>query len=250
MNSASPHVCRTQQCLAENPLEVECDACGLDPICQVLDYAEAGSGVPEGVLLRRQPVARGEILFQASEVFSSIYAIKSGSFKTYTSSPGGGDRVIGFHQPGELIGVEAVSSGSYPCTARALEPSSVCELRISRLPEAGRPNEVVQQALIQLLGSEVAFSHIVITALIQQNGEQRLAAFLLNISNRRLERGLPESEFYLQMSRADIANYLGLASETVSRLLTRFQNQGLITLRRKQVLLRDHAGLMSIIEPN
>ncbi|MBL3588833.1 MAG: helix-turn-helix domain-containing protein [gamma proteobacterium endosymbiont of Lamellibrachia anaximandri] len=101
-----------------------------------------------------------------------------------------------------------------------------------------------------MLGSEVAFSHIVATTLIQQNGEQRLAAFLLNISHRRLERGLPESKFCLQMSRGDIANYLGLASETVSRLLTRFQNQGLITLRRKQVLLRDHAGLMSIIEPN
>ncbi|MBL3591442.1 MAG: cyclic nucleotide-binding domain-containing protein [gamma proteobacterium endosymbiont of Lamellibrachia anaximandri] len=125
--------------MAEEPLEVECDACGLDPICQVLDYAEAGSGVPEGVLLRRLPVARGETLFQANGVFSSIFAVKSGSFKTYIPSTGKGDRVIGFHQPGELIGVEAVSSGSYPCTARALEPISVCELWISQLPEAGRP---------------------------------------------------------------------------------------------------------------
>ena len=139
-------------------VEVDCEDCGLDPICVVLDYAEDTSGVPEGVLLRRCPVERGETIFRQGDPFHSIFAVKSGSFKTLTHARQT-DQVVGFHFPGELIGVEAMSQKSYPCTARALEKSSVCELRTSRLPESGRPLEALQAAVINLLGSEVRFNH-------------------------------------------------------------------------------------------
>lgn len=226
--------------------EVECEDCGLDPICMVLDYAEAESGVPEGVLVRRRPIERGETLFHKGDPFHSLYAVKSGSFKTLIPRDDRPDQVIGFHLPGELIGAEAMAGESYPCTARALEKSSVCELRLDRLPDAGRPLEALQRSIIELLGKEVAFSHELIGSLVHQSAEQRVAGFLLSLSERLQRRGMPSADFTLSMSRSDIGNYLGLASETVSRIFTRFQKQDLIRIQRKHIFMKDLRGLVKV----
>ncbi len=222
---------------------MECEDCGLDPICMVLDYAGENSGVPEGILLRRRPVERGETLFQKGDRFHSLFAVKSGAFKTLIPHPRRPDQVVGFHLPGELIGAEAIAGEAYPCTARALETSSVCELCLERLPDAGRPLEALQQSIIELLGKEVAFNHELIGSLVHQSAEQRVAGFLVSLSDRLHRRGMSGTEFTLSMSRSDIGNYLGLASETVSRILTRFQSQGLIRIQRKRVTMLEAAGL-------
>jgi len=213
----------------------------------VLDYAEDASGVPEGVLLRRRPVERGEAIFHQQSPFRSIFAVKSGSFKTILSGAANTKQVIGFHFPGELIGVEAMSMQAYPCSARALEKSSVCELHISRLPESGKPLQALQASIIELLGKEVAFNHQLISSLVHQSAEQRLAGFILNLSNRLARRGLPSTEFNLSMSRSDIGNYLGLASETVSRVLTRMARSGAIRLQRKRIFILDRNLLQMVI---
>ncbi|HHH39885.1 MAG TPA: cyclic nucleotide-binding domain-containing protein [Sedimenticola sp.] len=217
--------------------EVACASCGLDPLCNVLDYAGEQSGLPEGLLLRRRPVARGETLFHIHDPFRSIYAVKQGSFKTFIPRPDGSDQLIGFHLPGELIGAGAMAAERYPCTARALENSRVCEIDLSRLPESGRPLQRIQRAVIELLGQEVAFGSELIAALVHQSAEQRVAGFLISLSDRLQRRGMPGTEFHLSMSRSDIGNYLGLASETVSRILTRFSKAGLIHVRHKRVHL-------------
>ena len=227
-------------------LEVECEDCGLDPICIVLDYADERSGVPEGILLRRKPVARGETIFRCDDPFHSIFAVKSGSFKTFIPHSDRTDQVVGFQLAGELIGVEAIASDTYPCTARALETSSVCELRLERLPHSGKPLEALQRSVIELLGKEVAFNHQMISSLVHQSAEQRIAGFLISLSDRLQRRNMPSIEFALSMSRTDIGNYLGLASETVSRVLTRFQRSGWIRLQRKQVTLVDRFALTTI----
>jgi CRP/FNR family transcriptional regulator len=203
----------------------------------LIDYGEGASRIPGGILLRRQQVARGETIFREGAPFRSIFAVKSGSFKSLICPQEGGDQVVGFHFAGELIGTDGVADDRYTCTATALEPSSVCELRLERLPETGRPLELLQQGVIALLGQEVAFNHSLGAALIRQNGDQRVAAFLLNVSRRLHLRGMPCLRFYLNMSRTDIASYLGLAGETVSRMLTRFQREGVLALRRKHVQL-------------
>jgi len=239
-----PHrsVCRTL-CAATEAAEVECENCGLDPVCLVLDYAEPDSGVPEGILLRHCPVARGETLFRHDDPFRSIFAVKSGAFKTFVPHSDRVDQVVGFQFPGELIGVEAMAGDRYPCSAKALENSIVCELRLERLPEAGKPLEALQHSVIELLGKEVAFNHELISTLVHQSAEQRIAGFLLSISNRLQRRNMPGSVFNLSMSRADIGNYLGLASETVSRILTRFQKSGWVLLERKRASLIDRPAL-------
>jgi CRP/FNR family transcriptional regulator len=226
--------------------EVECADCGLDPMCQVLDYAEPGSGLPEGLLLRRQPIAAGEALFRAGQVCDRIYAVKSGSFKGVAVEPNGRERVVGFYFAGELIGTEGIAGQHYTSSVRALEAGQVCHLRLDQLHDSGRSVEQIQTALIAMLGSEVALNQQLTSSLIRQSAEQRMAAFLLSLSDRYQRRGLSSLVFSMRMSRSDIASYLGIARETVSRILTKFQNEGLIRLKKNIFQLKDRAGLDNI----
>lgn len=243
-----PQIGRRRQPEKPAPGEVACQDCGLDPMCSILEYAEEGSNVPEGVLLRRRKVARGETIFLKDDKFRSVFAVKSGSFKTYVPKASGQDQVVGFHVIGELIGMEGLSGLRYPYTARALQDSSVCELRMESLADTGYLLEELQQGIIKMLSTEVAFNHQLITTLIHQSADQRLAGFLLNLTRRLRARGMRQLEFQIGMSRSDIGSYLGLASETVSRVFTRFQKSGLIQLRHKRLRLLDLEGLREIAE--
>lgn len=226
--------------------EVACSECGLDPMCLILDYAEADSGVPEGILLRRQRMDAGALLFEAGQPFEAIFAVKSGSFKAQMPEVHGGERVVGFYFAGELIGAEGIADRYYASSVRAMEMSQVCVLHLDRLNQAGRSQQVIQHALIDMLSREVALDQRMMAALVHQNGEQRLAAFLISMSDRLNSRGFPPDLISLRMSRSDIGSYLGLARETVSRLLTRFQQQGLIRLRNKQIQFLDESRLRLI----
>jgi CRP/FNR family transcriptional regulator len=225
---------------------VACRECGLDPLCQVLDYAQQDSGVPDGILMRRQPMQRGELLFSAGQPFHAIFAVKSGSLKAMSFDFTGSERVVGFFLPGDLIGAEGMANQAYAYSVRALEESSVCRLELDRLAQSGRETEMLQGALIRMLGQEVVMNHLVTSSLIQQNAEQRVAAFILSLSKRSSLRGLSKYNLGLSMSRSDIASYLGLARETVSRVLTRFQNSGLIGLRKNAVMVLNPNGLEQV----
>ena len=234
-------------CQCSDETEVVCGHCGLDPLCRVLDYASAESGVPGGILLRRRPVARGEIIFSRQEPSSSIFAVKSGSIKTFVPGAKSPDQVLGFYLAGELVGAETLAAGRYPCSARALEAGSVCELRLARLPESGRPLAALQQAVIEVLGDELAVSRRLLATLVHQSAEKRVVSFLLNISDRLQRHGMPCSEFNLSMSRSDIGSYLGLAGETVSRVLGRLHEKGQIQLHRKRILMRRKQQLQAFV---
>ncbi|MES9817580.1 MAG: Crp/Fnr family transcriptional regulator [Candidatus Thiodiazotropha sp.] len=223
-----------------------CRECGLDPMCQVLEYAEPGSGVPSGILLRRQSVKKGEMLFGAEQLFKAVYAVKSGSFKAMVPDLNRQERVVGFYLPGDLIGIEGMANQHYSYSVRALEAGSVCVLDIGRLTESGRSTEAIQRALIDMLGREVALNHSQTASLIRQNADQRLAAFILALALRTSLRGLGGDRLYLGMSRSDMASYLGLARETVSRVLTRFQKEGLIRLRNQSLMLLSWDGLRQV----
>ncbi|MES9904203.1 MAG: helix-turn-helix domain-containing protein [Sedimenticola sp.] len=212
-------------------------------MCSLLEYGENQLIMPEGVLLRCQPVSRGETIFRKDDPFRSIFAVKSGSFKTYIPKSNRGDQVVGFHLIGELIGSEGLAGGHYPFTARALEESSVCELRLNRLSETECDLVALQQGIIQLLGGEVSFNHELISSLVHQSADQRIAGFLLSLSRRLQRRGIERKLIRLPMSRSDIGNYLGLAGETVSRILTKFQKAGSIRLQCKHLEILDSTVL-------
>lgn len=226
-----------------NEREVRCDLCALDPVCGLLDYGEGNRAPPEGILLRRQSLARGETIFRSGDPFRSLFAVKSGSFMTLIKGDTGPDQVIGFHFAGDLIGADGMARESYPTTARALEPSSVCELRMARLPQCGRPLESMQRAIIAILGEEVAFCQTQTATLIRRSGDQRLAAFFLGLSRRHAARGMPDSRFKLTMTRTDIASYLGLSRETVTRGLSTLQRAGAIGVSGRHIQIERHETL-------
>jgi CRP/FNR family transcriptional regulator, anaerobic regulatory protein len=225
---------------------VACQDCGLDPLCQVLEYGEQDGEAVSAILQRRQPIQRGALLFSTNQSFFAVFAVKSGSFKAVSLDFTGKERVVGLFLPGDLIGVEGIANQVYLYAVRALEESSVCRLEIDHLAQSGRSTEKLQDALIRLLGHEIVMNRIVTTSLIQQNAEQRLSAFLLSISKRYGLRGLPELQFELRMSRSDIGSYLGLARETVSRVLNKFQKSGLIGLRNHVVRVLNREGLEKV----
>jgi len=223
-------------------VEVGCQHCGLDALCELVGY---GQVAPEA-LLRQQKVMRGETIFRSGEPFHSFFAVKSGSFKTVMLPPQGEEKVIGFHFAGEMVGTDGIADDEYSCTAHAMETSLVCKLRRDQLQLAGCSELEMQNRVITVLGQEMAFSHKLNASLIRQSSEQRLAAFILGVSSRKSERGMSGSDFRLSMSRSDIASYLGLASETVSRTLMKLQKLQMIKIRNKHVQMLDPVALEAL----
>jgi len=159
--------------------------------------------------------------------------------KTYTPSEEGGEQVLGFHLPGEIIGLDAIDQDAHACSAKVLETSAICEVPFQRFEELSSSIPSLQHAMFRLLSKEIGHDAEMLLLLGKKNAEERLAAFLVSMSQRLSKRGLSPIDFYLSMSRHEIGNYLGLAVETVSRLFTRFQDEGLVKVDRKHVEILD-----------
>jgi len=163
--------------------------------------------------------------------------VRSGSFKTTISASNGRDQVTGFYFPGEFIGLDAIHQQTYQTNAKALESSSVCELPFENLQDLGKDMPQLQIQLLTRLSKELAGDKSLMLLLGKKTAGEKLATFLLSLSKRFYERGFSATEFQLNMARSDIANHLGLAVETVSRILSRFQDDELITITGKTISL-------------
>jgi len=202
------------------------------------------------IIKRPRPLQRSQRLYHPGDDFRSIYVVRSGSIKTYTTTTTGDQQITGFHLPGELVGLDGVSTDNYSCTAEALETTSVCELPFSRLETLSGQIQGLQRQLHRLMSKEILAEQQLLLQLGKMSAESRVAAFLVSISMRLHMRGFSETEFNLTMTRTDIGNYLGMAVETVSRQFTNFQEQGLLKASRKHIqileldTLRQLSGLM------
>lgn len=225
---------------------VECESCGLYGMCQVAGLEAPVPDLLDEIVGRREPVAAGDDVITAGAPFGEIYAVKSGSFKTYVTMANGERQIIDFYFPGELMGLEGMSAGVYPHAVEALEASSVCRLDFSKLHLLGARLGDFQQQLIAALSRRARQDQWVPLLMGAQNAEQRTATFLLSLSSRFAEHDLPSLRFKLPMSRHDIANYLGLAVETVSRMFQRFQSMELLEVHGRHVELRDLDALRVI----
>ncbi len=182
------------------------------------------------------PCRAGEHLFREGDPFNAIAAVRSGTVKTYVTDADGREQVRGFFLPGEVIGLDAISESRYPCNAVALEPVVLCRFSFPTLASLASRLPGLQAHLFRLLSRDIGSA-----ALLAGNhtAEDRLAAFLVGLSRRYAARGFRADRFQLTMSRSDIANYLRLAAETVSRILRRFQDDRLIRVRRREIELLD-----------
>ena len=227
--------------------EVSCASCNLRELCLPAGLCIDDLQRVENIVYARRRVKRGETLFNAGDAFASLYAIRSGFFKTSVLDGDGREQVTGFFMGGELVGLDGLGSGTYNGTAVALEDSEVCVLPYALIEEMSREVPALQRHLHAVLAREIVRDHGVMLLLGSMRAEERLATFLLNLSKRFVRRGYSASDFHLRMTREELGSYLGLKLETVSRLFSQFQTERLIEVQQKHVRILDVPGLEHIV---
>ncbi|MCW8902931.1 fumarate/nitrate reduction transcriptional regulator Fnr [Sedimenticola sp.] len=227
-------------------IKVACRNCSLTSLCLPMGLTPEDVDLLDAIVKRNRPLHRGDHLFRQGDKFQCIYVVKTGTVKSFDPGEDGSEQVLGFHLPGEMIGLDAIETGIHHCSAKILETTAVCEIPFTRLEELSSTIPSLQHQMYRLLSREIGHDEDMLTLLGKRNAEERLASFLLSLSGRFQRRGFSPSDFYLSMSRHEIGNYLGLAVETVSRLFTRFQDDGLLKVERKHVQLVDIERLKQI----
>ncbi len=228
---------------------VVCSNCNLREICLPIGMTKAELQAMDARLVAvRHKVARGETLFQAGDHFSSVYAIWTGFFKTAVASKDGREQVTGFQMAGELIGLDGIGTRVHEVDAVALEDSQVCVIPYHELETLSKEVASLQQQFHRIMSREIVRNHGVMLLLGSMHAEERVAAFLLNLTHRLRARGFSASAIVLRMSREEIGSFLGLKLETVSRTFSRFQASGLLFVRHRQIQITDPAGLQKVID--
>ena len=196
----------------------------------------------------RRRVQLGKPLYEPGQVFRRLYAVRNGTFKCCVTLPDGRQQVTGFYLAGELLGLDGVATGAYASNAIALEDSEVCAIPYAELSTNWSAGMEVQGAIARLMSREIVREHSLVLMLGSMNAEERVAAFLLSLSMRMKLRGFSPMEFHLRMSRAEIASFLGLKLETVSRTFTSLVRQRLLNVDKKHVRILDLQLLQSTFD--
>jgi CRP/FNR family transcriptional regulator len=216
-------------------IKVACSNCNLRELCMPMGLKADDLARLDDLVATRRRVRRGAALFRTGEPFTSLYAIRSGFFKTCVASEDGRDQVTGFQMAGEIIGLDGIVNDRHSCDAVALEDAEVCVMPFDRVGELSREVGALQHHLHRIMSREIVREHGVMLLLGTMRAEERLAAFLLNLVQRLHARGFSASELVLRMTRQEIGNFLGLKLETVSRTFSRFAEDGLIEVQHRHV---------------
>jgi len=219
------------------PMKTLCSTCSLRELCLPVGLRPDEFEQLDTVIKQSHRLKKGEFLFRSGESFHSLYAIRTGFFKTTVASQDGRDQVTGFFMSGELIGMDGICTHSHSCDAVALEDSEVCELPFGHMEALSKEIPSIQTHFFRLMSREIVRDQGVMLLLGNMRAEERIAAFLLNLSQRLHHRGFAANDFILRMSREEIGSYLGLKLETVSRTLSRFHQEGLIVVEHKHIRL-------------
>jgi len=236
------------QVISLESIRIACRNCSLLNLCLPMGLTPDDVERLDGLIKHNHPLHRGDYLFRRGDPFRSLYIVKTGAVKTFAPSPEGGEQVLGFHLPGEIIGLDAIALACHLSSAKVLETSAICEISFAKFETLAALTPSLQQQMYRLLSLEIGQNTEMLLLLGRKNAEARLASFLLNLSQRLRRRGLSPSDFYLSMSRHEIGSYLGLAVETVSRVLTRFQDDKMIRVDRKHIELLNFSALMTLCD--
>lgn len=219
-----------------SPRCTRCQDCRWRPQCLATTLHDDVLHQLDAAILRGRPLQRGEHLYRAGERPAGIYAVRSGALKSYLLDRDGGEQVTGFHLPGELLGLDALGRPGHPGFAVALETSQLCRIPLAALEDLAGRWPALRQALLQAMSAEIHREQWLLR-LTRSHAEARLAGFILELAGRLARRGQSAQRFILPMSRCEIASYLGLTSETVSRLLARYRQQGWLRIEGREVWL-------------
>jgi len=223
--------------------QVACSKCTLGDLCLPRGLNTEEIERFEQIVHRSRPIQPGEHLFRAGDEFRSIASVRTGCFKSYVVDQEGQEQVLGFHLPGEIIGLDAIHSNKHVANVIALDTSAVCGLTFENVSGMARNMPQLQTELFRVMSQRISELENISGDL---SADERIAMFLLSLSERFSRRGYSDREFILAMSRRDIASYLRLATETVSRVLARFQKAGLVKVDRKLVRIIDMTELKAV----
>jgi len=224
-----------------------CSTCNLRELCLPCGLSGLDVERIDELIYTRKRVRRGETLYRTGDKFNSLYAVRSGFFKGCVVLEDGRDQVTGFNMPGEIMGMDGIGTDQHTTNAVALEDSEVCVIPFSRLEEISAEVKGLQRQFHKVMSREIVRDQGVMTLLGSMRAEERVAAFLLNLSQRFTARGYSPSDFHLRMTREEIGSYLGLKLETVSRTFSRFQEEGLVEVQQKHIHIVDVAGLKRVL---
>ena len=227
--------------------QVACSRCALGELCLPRGLSADETERFEQIVHRSRPIQPGEHLFRAGDEFHSVASVRTGCFKSYVIDHEGQEQVLGFHLPGEIIGLDAIHSCKHVANVVALDTSAVCGLTFDTVSQMARHMPELQHELFRVMSQRISELETIAGDL---SADERIAMFLLSLSDRFSRRGYSDKEFILAMSRRDIASYLRLATETVSRVLARFQKAGVVKVDRKQVQILDIDELKVIARKN
>lgn len=226
--------------------QAHCNDCSLAPLCLPLSLNMEDVATLDAIVKRGRPLKKGEFLFRQGDHFNAIFAVRSGSLKTFSVTDIGEEQITGFHLPSELVGLAGMDTEAYPVSAQTLETTSVCEIPFDRLDEIAIQLPQLRRQLMRVMSREIRDDQQMMLLLSKKTADERIATFLVNLSARFQARGFSANQFRLAMSRNEIGTYLGLAVETVSRVFTRFQQNGLLESEGKEVRILDPIGLCAL----
>lgn len=226
-----------------NANHIHCQNCSISELCLPFTLDDAELTTLDDIINRKRPIQKGGRIYQDGDELQSLYAIRSGSFKTFTISEQGDEQITGFHLAGDLLGFDAISKSEHPSFAQAMETSMVCEIPFDVLDDLSNSMPRLKKQLFRLMSSEIQTDQEMLLLLNRKTAEERLAAFLSSLGRRFGARGLSPTIFRLTMTRGEIGNYIGLTVETISRLLNRFQRENLITVDGKLIEITNQETL-------
>ncbi|SAK51110.1 Crp/FNR family transcriptional regulator [Caballeronia fortuita] len=223
-----------------------CSNCSVQHVCMPSGLSPLECERLDAIICSTRSLRRGESLFRCGDAFQSLYAVRSGCLKTVVVHREGHEQVTGFHLASDALGLDGVSADHHACDAIALEDSVVCIIPFGLLEQLCREIEAVQHHVHRMMCGEIVRESSLMMMLGTMTAEQRVAAFLLNLSTRMKARGYSPAQLVLRMTREEIGSYLGLKIETVSRMFSRLQKAGVIDARGKDVRILDQARLEEV----
>ena len=229
----------------ERPLS--CRTCRMNSLCLPLGLDADDLHKLDRLIERKKPLQPREGVFFIGAPFTSIYAVRSGSIKSFCIDADGREQVTGFYFPGEIFGWDGLADEQHQNTAIALETTSICEIPYEQLDNLGNSIPSVQKYVIKLLSREINADQRLIALLAGNSARQKLASLLLSISDRLAQQGLSSTRLWLPMSRGEISNYLGLTVETVSRVLGHFQRRKYLTVNKKEIEILNKQALRDLM---
>lgn len=243
----APNGRRSRATPAAPALKVACSSCSLRELCLPVGLPAADMERLDTLVTGRRSVARGDVLFRAGDAFQCLYAVRTGFFKTCVSLEDGRDQVTGFQMAGELLGLDGIGNERHSCNAVALEDSQLCMIPYAQLESLSREFGELQRQFHKIMSREIVRDHGVMLLLGSMRAEERLAAFLLNLTQRLQARGFSSSSLVLRMTREEIGSYLGLKLETVSRTFSKFHDDGLLEVKQRDIRILDSEGLRGLV---